>query len=501
MTEPHDKFTPVPPGPPGGVRSLSRRQWALLREAYDLLLIRTGWTRDKHSPASQATWSLRKRLLAVIVGGSVVVWAVSLSIMVGVAWGQTNEVFDDGLKAGARLLVDANNGSMPVPGVDRQGPKDYERVPLDYQIVAGGKVIRRTGHAPEHPFVTDFPPGKSHVFQQSFSDGQLWRVYALRNYAPAFEVQIAQPYSARLALLTEFSKNLVVPALVLFVLLALLTWFSVQRLLRPLDDTARAIARKSPTDLTPLNLASRPAELMPMVNALNRVFGQLSHAIEAEKRFTADAAHELRTPLAALRMKTQLLQRQLPDQREALQPLRDDADRCTALIENLLMLARLDHPDSLERRDIDILSTARTLVTSRAAAAGTKNISVRVEREESEGSHFLCNEELLQIALRNLLDNALTYCPDGSQVLIRLARRGDLVTIQVADDGPGVDINARARLSERFFRVLGSGAAGSGLGLSIAAKVSALHGGSIEFSEGIAGKGLAVTMVLSARRG
>jgi len=431
----------------------------------------------------------------VIVGGSVVLWAVSLSIMVSVAWGQTNEVFDDGLKAGARLLVDANNGSIPIPGVDSQGPKDYERVPLDYQIIEGGTVIRRTGHAPKHPFVTDFPPGKSHVFQQIFSDGQLWRVYALRNYAPAFEVQIAQPYSARIALLKEFSKNLVVPAIALFILLALLTWFSIQRLLRPLDDTARAIAQKSPTDLSPLNLASRPAELMPMVNALNRVFSQLSHAIEAEKRFTADAAHELRTPLAALRMKTQLLQRQLPDQRDALQPLRDDADRCTALIENLLMLARLDHPESLERRDVDVLSMIRALVTARTAGAGIKHIAVRVE---SEASHFSCNEELLHIALRNLLDNALTYCPAGSTILIQLASHGGLFTIKIADDGPGVDVAARERLSERFFRVLGSGATGSGLGLSIVARVSALHGGTVEFGEGIDGKGLGVTMILSA---
>lgn len=453
------------------------------------------WNRAPNTAgASQARpWSLRRRLILVVLGASVLLWIISLGTMAFIAWKQTSDVFDDGLKEGARLIVETlsqqnlqrNLSNPPVP--------DGGRVRLDYQLIVDSHMIRHTGHAPDKPFVDDLDADKEKGFRTVFADGQPWRVYVLRNRNPNFEVQIGQPYKARLKLLQELTENLIWPAVVLLALLGVVTWIAIQRVMRPLEETARAIARKSATDLTPLQQTDRPLELQPVVEALNRVFGQLSRAIEGERRFTADAAHELRTPLAALRMKTQLLQRQYPDQRLSLQSLRDDVDRCTGLVENLLMLARLDHPDDLMRTTLALDGLVDDVRQERATFARDKYIRIEARCHEAQAYG---NEELLRIALGNLIDNAIRYCAPGSVVRVEATIRAGVVTLSVRDNGPGVPVDVRNQLAERFFRVLGSGQPGSGLGLSIVARIATLHGSTLHFEEGLDGQGLGVAMDL-----
>ena len=460
--------------------------------------LRKGWEWLSGSRARDpdaGPWSLRRRLITVVLTASLLMWIVSLGTMAVIAWQQTSDIFDDGLKEGARLIVETQSREGLQADATKVAGPEGGRVRLDYQLIVADKVVRRTGHAPQQPFVDDLKAGKEKGFRTVFTDGQAWRVFVLRSRDPAFEVQIGQPYNARFELLRELTENLIWPAVILLAILAGVTWLAIQRVMRPLDETARAIERKSADDLTPLGAAGRPVELQPMVDALNRVFGELAHAIEGERRFTADAAHELRTPLAALRMKTQLLQRQYPAQRTALQPLRDDVDRCTALVENLLILARLDHPDDLDRHPFQLNQLLDEVMQSRTKSASQKQIAVT---NTAHGSMipFDGHEALLKIALGNILDNSLRYCATGSHVRLESSSFDGEVQLWVRDDGPGVQDELLARLSERFFRVLGTGQSGSGLGLSIVARIAALHGGRLSFESGIDGKGLGVCLHL-----
>ncbi len=220
------------------------------------------------------------------------------------------------------------------------------------------------------------------------------------------------------------------------------------------------------------------------------MLARLRAALYSERRFTADAAHELRTPLAALRMRVQLIEResQVPDAH--LRQLRADVDRCTALVESLLALTRLEpQAQALAREPVDLGALLDTL-----EAAVPPAPQAHLQRELAVGTLHAA-PALLASALRNLIDNAVHYGPAGVTVRVEtVALPAGGVRLAVRDDGPGVPVAERARLGERFFRVLGSGRPGNGLGLSIVARIAALHGAQLRFEPGIGGNGLGVVL-------
>lgn len=441
--------------------------------------------------AARGAYSLRRRLTASILGASVLVWLVSLAVVVHVAWRETSDVFDDALEESARLVL-ALGGAQTSSGAisERAARGDAAKLELHYQLVSSdGRVLRRGEDAPAQPFSPAF--GKRKGYENVWVDGRAWRVYLLRAEGQDLQVQIGQPWDERLELLEDIAEDLLWPMLGLLVLLGGFCWFVIRRLLQPLERTAARIAAKSPHDLAPVPSADEPRELLPIVQALNGVFGRLDHALQAERRFTADAAHELRTPLAALRMRIQLMQRQRAAAHDApidLQGLRNEVDRCTALTESLLALARLDpeRAEALAKEPVDLGALFARLVTARPTGFGA---AVQVD---AHGLVLQAHPALLDSALRNLVDNALRY--GASRVTVDAVSTGEGVRIAVRDDGPGVSDADRARLTERFFRVLGTGQTGSGLGLSIVARIAALHGASLRFEPGIDGRGLGVVM-------
>jgi two-component system sensor histidine kinase QseC len=277
-------------------------------------------------------------------------------------------------------------------------------------------------------------------------------------------------------------------------------WFTIRRVLQPVERTARQIAAKAPDDLSPIAFAGEPRELRPIVLALNTVLARLSRAFETERRFTADAAHELVTPLAALRMRIQLMQRQQKSGGEGavpplssaiqLQDLRDQVDRCTALVDSLLVLTRLDPqtPHSLQTEPVDLASLFAELDDG---AAARRNIRVQTLCQVPT---LRAHPALLRSALRNLVDNAVRYGAPGGLVQVSAVPSASGIRLAVRDNGPGVSTADRQRLTERFFRVLGTETTGSGLGLSIVSRIAALHGASLSFGEGIDGAGLGVLL-------
>ena len=442
-------------------------------------------------------WSLRRRLLVAIVAASTVLWLASLGTVTAIAWQETGEVFDDALEESAHMLLAASAGAgerrLLAPSHADRDPEP--KVDMQYQIVAGGRVVQRTAGAPSEPFVAgaDLDEG----FVDLVLDGRRWRVFVVRDEAGRVEVQVGQQYAKRLDILEELAEALWLPVLGFLALLALVCWWLTGRVLKPLRQTAAAIAAKSPGDLAQVAVAGQPRELLPIVGALNGVLGRLDTALQAERRFTADAAHELRTPLAGLHMHLQLLQRQHPGLASPFQKLREDIARMTARVDSLLMLARLDPMgrEQLARQPVALRPLIEQLFEAVAHEAAQRGIalSMRCALDEVQA-----DPQLLAIMLRNLIENALRYCPAGSRVEVEARFEASGTSgnprIAVRDDGPGVDAAIRQRLTERFFRVLGQGQAGSGLGLSIVKRIADLHGIALAFGPGLDGRGLGVTL-------
>jgi two-component system sensor histidine kinase QseC len=439
-------------------------------------------------------WSLRRRLLAAILAASTVLWLGSLGTLTVIAWQETGEVFDDALEESAYMLMAATTGldargllaPLPPPAGD-----EVRKVDMQYQVVAAGRVLQRSSGAPAQPFLAGFDD--EHGFADLDVDGERWRVFVVRDEARRFEVQVGQQADKRFDILEELAEVLWLPALGFLLLLALVCWWLIGRVLTPLRRTAAAIGAKTPDDLARVETLGQPRELLPIVGALNDVLGRLDTALQAERRFTADAAHELRTPLAGLHMHVQLLQRQHPALAEPFHKLRQDIGRLTALVDSLLTLARLDPlaRAQLGSQTVALAPLFAQLEAEYAAEAAQRGIALSLHSELGE---VRADPQMLGIMLRNLLGNALRYCPAGSRVVLEARRHAGRDQIAVRDDGPGVDAASRQRLTERFFRVLGQEEGGSGLGLSIVQRIADLHGIALAFGPGLDGRGLGVTL-------
>ena len=459
--------------------------------------------RWRRRPPKPRGYSIRRRLITTTLGSSIAVGLVSTIIVLAVAWNEVNDTFDDTLEEGARLVLALGEGTSMgnMPPRDRDDAEPALR--LDYQIVSrDGVLIGRGDDAPRRPFVA--PRARHDHFYDVRIDGERWRVYARDHDTQDFSVQIGQEWDDRTDLIVDMLKSLAWPLVGLWVLLGLVNGWLIRRLVAPLDRMARGIEAKSPADLSPLAYDGHAREIRTVVAALNQLLARLAHTLESERRFTADAAHELRTPLAALASRIQLMQRSLPAKdveasASHLQRLRDDVSRTTALVESLLHLARLDpqSADALAKEPVDTRAlldeVVRTCAPDAAARAVTVFIDCRVDT-------LTGNRDGLLTALRNLLHNAISYGRAGGKVEISATRQGKAIALAVRDDGDGVAHTDLERLTQRFFRVLGSEVPGSGLGLSIVARVAELHHGTLHFGTGLQGRGLGVVLVLPDTR-
>jgi two-component system sensor histidine kinase QseC len=273
----------------------------------------------------------------------------------------------------------------------------------------------------------------------------------------------------------------------------LMVWLGVGRGLAPLGRLAREVSGRDPRSLDEIPTATVPSEVLPLVQALNRLFQRLGSAFLAQRRFTADAAHELRTPLAGVKTQAQVAMR-APDPAErqrALEQVLKGIARAGHLVEQLLVLARIDrestdiafaHPD-LHKIAVSVLSE----LSPQALARG-----VDLELDGDRGVPVRGSPDLLSILLRNLVDNAVRHTPPNGRVLVRVTREqvGALLTVQ--DNGPGIPPEQRERVFARFYRLDCAAGEGSGLGLSIVQRISALHGATISLQDGPGGAGLAV---------
>jgi len=322
-------------------------------------------------------------------------------------------------------------------------------------------------------------------------DGRRWRVYTLVQGTHA--LQVAQAEDEREAVATQTALRTLVPFVALLPIFGALIWIGVGRGLAPLDAISRAVARRRPDAMAPLAERRVPEELQPLVVSLNGLLERLSEALAAQRRFTADAAHELRTPLAALKLQLDLARRngQASGGATALDDLDAGVARASHVVEQLLTLARVE-PEALvqQRTDCDLVALARDAIVARAALAADKSIDLGLAR--ATPATVSGDPASLAILLSNLIDNALRYTPRGGRIDVAVDRDDAGATLWVTDNGPGIRAEDRARVFDRFFRGDDQHEQGSGLGLSIVKRIADAHHAIIDLDDAPQGSGLVV---------
>ena len=357
---------------------------------------------------------------------------------------------------------------------------------------ADGAVLIRSPSAP------DFPPSADGFADIRDATGH-WRVFSLTDSQSGVLVQVGEHQAVRRELVREITGNALTPLPLALPLLALLVWLGVGQGLRPLRRVAEEVERRKPDALDPIPEEDPPEEVRPLVRALNALFRRLDRALEEERRFTADAAHELRTPLAALKTQAQVALRadDLSRRRHALERIVEGVDRATHMLEQLLTLARADAQavGGQPAADVDLGSVARAVLAELAPAAVARGTEVHLE---GVAATVRGDREGLRILLRNLVDNAVRYTPAGGRVSVAVEAGADAVVLTVTDTGPGIPPEQRAAVLERFHRGETAGMSGSGLGLSIVRRIAELHAARLELTEGADGQGLRVRVAFPA---
>lgn len=322
--------------------------------------------------------------------------------------------------------------------------------------------------------------------------GERWRAYGLATHEGV--IQIAQPIRVRQGLARAAALRVVVPLLLLLpVMIAFAAWI-VGRGLGPLRAVTAEVQRRDVNSLSPLAVDALPLEIAPLVHELNRLLSRLQTSISAQRDFIADAAHELRSPLTALRLQMQLLDRapDLEAQRQARERLGAAVERSIHLVEQLLVLARSDHADvGAVPTPVDLAHVAAEAIADSSVLADSRRIEVSLDA--GQASRVTGDREALRALARNLIDNAVRYTPPGGAVRVRCAAAAGRTTLVVADNGPGIPAADRARVFDRFYRQPSATAGGSGLGLAIVAAIARRHAAELTLADAPGG-GLEVTV-------
>ena len=405
-----------------------------------------------------------------------------------------DEVLDAHLAQAAALLAVQATHDLDELETEHAPPLHKYARRVAFQIWEKGQRLRlHSANAPQQPLAS-----KERGFSDNTIDGKRWRVFSTWDESGDYLIQVAERTEMREELARGIAVNLLRPLWLSLPLLALLLWIAVLRGLRPLDKLGREVERREPDNLAALDASSAPREVIPLIERLNRLFARIEASLQKERRFTADAAHELRTPVAAIKAQAQVA-RAASGEAERLHAL-DNAilgcDRAAHLIEQLLTLARVDTLDRGMAEPCRLRGIAAEMIATLAPDALEKG--VRLELLAGDEAVVRGNPELLRALLRNLLDNSVRHTPFGTSVQVGIDHEPGAVRLSVSDNGPGIPEPERDKVLERFYRPLGTQASGSGLGLSIVKRIAEVHGATLQMQQGSEGRGVRVTVDFKA---
>jgi two-component system, OmpR family, sensor histidine kinase QseC len=422
--------------------------------------------------ALHATTSIRRRLLAYLSGGLLALWLATALASAAVALHEINEIADSQMSQLARSLMQvpqaAAGSTADLPPAGGAESSNNGFAIWDKH----GTLLLADRYGREIPFQTASGFHNNRAAWQ----GSAWRYLYLHDEHSGRTVAVSQRLKERLSTLTN---ALWVQLALTFLSLPLLLWLiarGIRRGLTPLDLLAGELAARNAQSLQPVS-EQVPAETLPLVQSLNALLARVAESLAREQRFTADAAHELRSPLAALKVQAEVLAMSSDEaeQQHHLGNIHESIDRANRLTEQLLTLARLDPMQALpDAQPIDWQRIGHQALQSVNLQAREKRVQLKLECACGFGQVFppLGNEVLLQLMLRNLLDNAIRYSPPNSHVTLTLDANG----LSVCDEGPGIAAEHLPRIRERFYRPPGQSQQGSGLGLSIVERIADLHG-------------------------
>ena len=437
--------------------------------------------------------SLRRELLVVLLSAVTAAWLLAASVTFFDARHEISEVLDAHLAETASVVMlqwDATTSAVDTEHAALLHP--YSRRVM-FQVWEHGSQLRlHSQHAPDAP-LSPVREG----FSESAIQGARWRVFSAWDPDRQILVQTAEQLYEREELTAAIARNFVVPLIIALPVIGLVVWAGIGRVMRSIANVNHALAARAANALTPIDETDAPLEINPLIVELNRLFGRVHESVERERHFTADAAHELRTPLAAIRAQAQVAlgANTDTDRTHALESVMAGCDRATHTIDQMLTLARLA-PDtvSFQSTAVDVEEVLQTVIADLAPFAFAKNIDV--ELTASGGPMTYGDAGLLAILFRNVIDNAIRYSTPSTRVEINATAAGAQLSIAVTDTGPGIRADDRSNIGRRFYRAPGTQAPGSGLGLSIAQRIVDLHHGAMEIGTAPNGVGLRVQILL-----
>ena len=441
--------------------------------------------------------SIRRRMIFILLGAFFMVWLAATGYTAYNVRNRIEEGLDDQLVTAANYLyvrtkqaVGDDNPSEALASLRETASAAFGRMQIiAYQVWDGDKLLAKSENTPDRR-MSNRP-----LHRDGLLNGDRWRFYYRVDAVDGYDVIVGvqDGFSGDVARGIAFSTTW--PMLLALPFIGVALFFGVRSGLKPLGELESQITRRSPAQMSAINVEHVPEEVQGIVRSLNGLLSRLDDALEGERRFTANASHELRTPLAAIDIQSRVAQRADSEEErtQALEQIGKSVDRATRLVSQLLTLARLD-PETAAglHHELDLRRVVEEEVANASEQALAKNIDIGLDAPIS--ALISGDPDALSILVRNLLDNAIRYTPDGGEVTASIRSAGGHVFLSVADNGPGIPAEERDHIFDRFYRIAGSTSSGAGLGLSIVKRIAELHHGEIRLSDNPEGQGLLISL-------
>jgi two-component system sensor histidine kinase QseC len=446
-------------------------------------------------------YSIRIRLILLISIPLIVVSVAIGALSLYSTYEEVAEVYDAQLAHSAKVLlqlteneIDKNGRRKIELGSERPELAHRYENNLTFRIWKGDRLVTQS-HLAETFGNFRAPPGFSN---EKIADED-WRFFVFIDERTNLNVEVGERYAVRAELIYKILAGLLIPLSLFIPLLLLIVWYGVARSLNPIVQLSQTVDRRNASDFTAIETKTVPREIHPLIKATNRFLGRIENSFDRERQFTDNAAHELRTPLAAMKTQTQVLLKHVgnnPDYKDGLDNLHASIDRAAHMVDQLLAFARLQ-AGQIEFSPLNISANVENVLKDMSPFAIKKNIDIAANIIPN--LFINGNDNAIEIMTRNLIDNAIKFTPERGSILVSLQSEGGKVVLAVADSGPGIKDAEKQKVFERFYRVQKNSKTGSGLGLAMAKWVCDIHTAQIDLADN-APHGLVVTVRIKEKK-
>ncbi len=441
--------------------------------------------------------SIRWNLLLLVLGALCLAWVVISFFIYYSIQHEIEEVYDAQLAQNAKLLASLVRHELEESHQLQIDTDDFLPLVHRYEAKISFVIYYSDGTLmTRSPSSTMLPVNEQLTgFEKIQTDGEVWYTYNLRDPKTNLLIQTAQRHDVRAEMVAYINHSIVIVMLAALPFITFLLWVSIGRGLRPLVRLADTISGRSIHQLDQITVEGVPTETRPIIVALNSLFDRLYQAFEKERHFTADAAHELRTPLAGIKTQAQVAMRSIEseERQQAIMQVITGVERSTKLVNQLLILARVDESQHVTKADFDLKQLCAAVIGEKINSALIKHIDISLQSESD--LRMFGNEELIRILIVNLVSNAIRYTPDKGRIIVSAMTEQEGTVISVKDSGPGIPESLQTQVFDRFKRGEHPDIPGSGLGLSIVSRIAELHWAKIELGQGLDGAGLDIKVV------